>query len=256
MVLGCQRSGTTLLGMALEAHSSIEIIEENNSVFHRQGEITKELNLDAIIEYERTQSCLVGYKAPRESYRSLRLLEDLPGTLYIWIRRDLLQVVASMLSLRLRGASWADTFAQREIAKYIKVTPDDQKIISIFKRALARKSQRKRALELGTLCWLVKRRSEDLLFSKAPESSHLINYNDLVGDSEISLRNILSFLGVEWESNVINHPKFISGHRPGMSSADSPINNKSIDKWRNVLAATDVEIINRVVEEFGPDLNM
>ena len=32
MILGCQRSGTTLLGLMLEAHPGVDLIEENDSV--------------------------------------------------------------------------------------------------------------------------------------------------------------------------------------------------------------------------------
>ena len=88
LIMGCQRSGTTLLGMVLESHPQIEMIEENDLRFHGNGALTRELKLDAVLKNPAVDGGLTGYKAPRDSHRLDEFAHAVPPLRVLWIERD------------------------------------------------------------------------------------------------------------------------------------------------------------------------
>jgi len=123
LILGCQRSGTTLLGMILQAHSSVEVIEENNGRFHQIYALTRLLDLARVDSYQSTDAKLAVFKAPRDSHRICEIEQTLPQAKTIWVSREVNQVVASMLSLKTQGGvPWALQFAEKEVIKYLYTT--------------------------------------------------------------------------------------------------------------------------------------
>jgi len=249
MILGCQRSGSTLLGMALQAHSGTEIIEENNPSFHvRSASSPIQINLQAVNEYIQEHGKLVGFKSPRDSHRIAEIIRTIPQVRIAWITRDIFQVVASMASLRMpSGATWANSFTHEEIIKYLLVERNDLEIAELYQWARSLKNERERAIALASVCWFTKYRIEVKSIAKWPTLIHRLSYDELVSQPEKTLRRLLGFLGLEWSPATLNHPTILTGVRPGGTVTNRSIDSKSLDKWKSRLSENDLGLIEMVI---------
>jgi hypothetical protein len=125
LITGCQRSGTTLVGMILEAHPSIEYRgRERHTVSHAGAGHAGAESRRRDAAPRRSDGGLVGYKGPRDSHRVAEIAAAWPHGRVVWVERPIRQVVASMLALKSDGGRWATRFAPREITKHIERTGD------------------------------------------------------------------------------------------------------------------------------------
>lgn len=254
LILGSQRSGTSLLGMALEAHKNIELIEENNLEFHQQYALTKLIDLRAMSQYQSSRGIMTGFKAPRDSHRIKEFIDAIPDIKMIWISRNIYQVVASMITLRVNGKiPWATNFAPKEIIKYLYTYTDDYAIASSFSTASNLQEERKASVALATICWLSKNRCENHSCKLIPNQTFNVDYNKLVTKPEETLSSLLRFLELEFDPSVLTHSNLVSGNRPGGSSSDRDIDIVSIDKWKDVLSNEEIQMIDTIVEQIGND---
>jgi len=251
IITGCQRSGTTLLGMILEAHPRIDLIDENNPHYHPVGEITYELDVEAAAKPHRGNSVL-GFKAPRDSHRVAEIVQGIPHLRVLWIERDILQVVSSMLSLKVKNGVWAMEFAPREIRKHIAATADEiAQQLFVSAGELAEESDRE--VFLAALCWLVKRdQRREAQRAYAPIILHL-TYDDLVLDPESSIRRILEFLNLDWHDAVLSHHSEIDSSpefpRPGGAVSARPVDADSLSKQKS-MGDRDRFIVSAVVRAY------
>jgi hypothetical protein len=249
LILGSQRSGTTLLGMTLQAHPDIEIIEESNQCFHTDQGLTKQLELLVLDQYKPDAHTHIGYKAPRDTHRIDEITHKIPDMRFVWISRDIFQVVASMVSLNLQPmGSWAEVFAPREILKYLNSKQHDKEIRVEYEWAASILDKRIRAIALAAVCWLTKRRSEITASTKWPDRNYRVHYSDLVTSPEESLKGVLAFLDIPWHPLVLDHPKVLSGKRPGSTSPSRGIDSESLNKWQAVLSSVEIELITALLQ--------
>ena len=250
MILGCQRSGTTLLGMILQAHNNLEIIEENNFWFHRQYALTYQLDLKKVWEYKSPGGKSVVYKAPRDSHRVEEIINTIPNVRIIWIVRNIFQVIASMMTLDTGdGTPWASAFAYKEIIKYLYTEKESYELSDEYKRVVSLQNPRERSVALAALCWVVKRYSELKAIERFPDLIHRVSYGRLVNSPGDMIEGVLQFLGVEWDPSVLNHGKHISGKRPGGSIINRPIDTCSLDKWKSILTEQEINLIGQILEK-------
>lgn len=252
VITGCQRSGTTLLGMVLEAHPNVDLIDEQHPDFHPFGEITRELDVGTAAAHQSGVDRLVGFKAPRDSHRLHDIVQAIPHVRFLWLERDVLQVVSSMLSLRIQNSVWALEFAPREIKKHIAATAD-QIAEHLFASAGELPEESDRAVLLAALCWVVKREQRRAGQGAHASRMHHINYEDLVTDPEGSTRRLLAFLDLEWHDAVLTHhtaiddaPEFT---RPGGAVSTRPVDTGSLKKWRS-LSGRQLSIVETVVRDY------
>ena len=143
LILGCQRSGTTVLAMSLDAHRDIELVEEDDTRFHFMCALTKRLDLKRVIENNPVVDNIVGFKSPRDSHR-VKEIAALPQVKVLWISRDVYQVVASMLALLVSdGTSWAVKHARDEVTKNLYEEKYDPIIAMTFSFIRADRSTRR-----------------------------------------------------------------------------------------------------------------
>jgi hypothetical protein len=95
-VLGCQRSGTTLLNHILGSHPDMQMLDHD--AYRRVGKDRRAVVDDIINRFESRYCCV---KGPQLVLHYSWLKEVLPDAKIIWIFRDPLETVASMMSLRL-----------------------------------------------------------------------------------------------------------------------------------------------------------
>ncbi len=242
LITGCQRSGTTLLGIALDAHRDIDIIEEDNGAFQERAGETLLLKFQHCLDYAQSRPQHIGFKAPRDSHRLLDLTAQQPDLKILWLMRPAVQVVASMMSLEINALSWAAGWAPREIRKYLAQF-EDRALAKDFTRAEALADDRQRAVAMAALCWRAKLAQRHYYTRHLGHDILNVDYENLVRAPEPTLKNIAQYLGVAWDENMCRHEDILSAEtRPGASSTARPIDKNSLAKWQNILSPTDLDI--------------
>ncbi len=245
IITGCQRSGTTLLGMALDAHARLTVIEEDNSQFHESIGETLLLKFQACRDYHPAGFNNIGFKAPRDSHRLEDFTRAYPVLKTLWLRRPAVQTVASMVSLipKPSGPSWAMGWAPREIRKHITQFKDSE-LAQDLERAEAIINTRQREVAYAALCWRAKE-TQRLIYSRISKLSILdIDYEALVRRPKPTLEPVIHYLDIAWDDNILRHAQVLKAElRPGLSDTRRPIDTQSLDKWQALFRAEEQKII-------------
>lgn len=251
--MGSQRSGTTILSMILDVHPEISIIEEDNCGFHFQGSHTLLLDFTKAKTYKSETSRYIGFKAPRDTHRVNELFSTIPNTKIIWISRCVEPVVSSMCHLKLDGKNtWAITHAPREIRKYLDIFSSDKKIEKHFSEIKNMPASRNKEISLATLCWLTKEKSKEYVKKHHDDSTHFVDYYDLISITEDTTKKICEFLGLKWSDVLLRHHEFNQGERIGGSYAEHPVATDNDDKWKSTLTDKDLAVINNILQSTFP----
>jgi len=248
VVTGCQRSGTTLLGMALEAHPRIDFMDESDRRFHTKGDLGRTLDLAAVVARVGSAGRLAGFKAPRDSHRVEEIDRALPSVRIVWVEREVRQVVASMLSLATKTGSWASQQASVEIAKHLEVV-DDEPARGLLVAADELRDDRATAVALAALCWAVKRGQRHAAMQILGSRLFVVDYDELVTAPDRTLEGLLDFLEVGWSQDVLDHPSAVDHspefRRPGKADSSRVIDTESQRKW-TLLSPEDLAVIETI----------
>ena len=150
-ILGSQRSGTTLLGLCLEAHPDIELIEETDARFHQPYFLTKRIDLEYVNAYQPREKKSICFKSPRDSHRVKAISREIDSIKILWMHRSVYEVVASMLRARanVKGTSWAMKHAEHELTKYLFEGMYDPSLAKSCRWAVAKENPRERMVSLA-----------------------------------------------------------------------------------------------------------
>ncbi len=252
-ILGRERSGTTMLRVNLNNHSNIYIPPESPFILNLYKKYGKQTNINPKtfiedlkqdpyllkwdIDYQKltdelsslnvqsfTNFCIeilkhlsngkviVGDKNPTYSLFGFTLHHLFTGSKFIWIIRDYRAQVNSMLKVNF-----------------------ERKIVS----SLASR-------------WVAYNKSIDTLKNKHPNQVLLIKYENLVSNPEDNYKKVCTFLGVDYESNLLNTDKenseFYSGHH---LSLGEKMNTKHIDEWKTELTQEQIKICEMIAGDYG-----
>tara|TARA_R110002095_G_scaffold85589_2_gene74496 strand:+ start:4747 stop:5553 length:807 start_codon:yes stop_codon:yes gene_type:complete len=259
-LVGCQRSGTTLLRLILNSHSKITCFDEAVSydIFLGQEDSNAKKDCKEIL----------GYKIPRFTEQLLSTVvcdPDYPhipqffrkDDRVIFIARDVLDVISSMKSLIFSdGVSWLQKYGV-EILKFkmqdISFARQYQSEIN-----LVEKSQFSDAT-VGALYWKYK---NDSLFEYQKNGLNLVSvqYENLVSSPEIEIRKIVDFLGVAFEDSLLNHHQQQhgelepDGNAIGGTDPARAISVSSIGKHIGNLSQSEMQIIQEITESTQANL--
>lgn len=231
LITGCQRSGTTLLNLILDAHPEILSLDEDR--FHLPS-ISAYLNGGWYPPF-------ICFKLPQYAHLT-SLIKTIPGLKVIWCVRDSLDTIWSMINLNVASYKnqpicWAahPVCAQLEIRNAIWSLPEaDQKALSGFMKDFAmiiRKHpfERSRAenIFVGSLCWTIKNAltrgyaQENINFYEVP-------YETLVNSPRTTIESALRYIGADWSDDVLKHHEIHQGESIGSTSNTRPIDNRSV----------------------------
>jgi len=247
LITGCQRSGTTMLNLALDSHPDVVGIDEMDFDFDRMPDY---------LEGE-AYAPAVCFKLPRAA-PAVKFVQSIPGVHVLWALREPRAVVASMvrLSLDLDGerVSWAahPQGAGIELSNSLKVlggVPAD--LVHVWRAYQSGQQAPPKGWPLdllvtsAALCWRLK---NDLLrvYDRAGVAYRVVVYEDLVRQPEAQMRAILSDIGLKWHEDVLRHHQLHSGVSVGQTDNTRPIDTASMDKWREVLGPPQLEIVRAV----------
>lgn len=245
-ILGCQRSGTTLLRLVLNSHEDLRCIDETLGHEILAGRV------DVPTGRRR-----LGFKLPRFTeqidsaqpsdyfvYPARRFYSGQP---IIFIQRDPRDVIASML--RLNDGAWFQRWVRAILDEKLKNEEFCERYAAM--REWCERSARPDAA-VGALYWRYKNDALEI-YRQRGYPVHLVRYEDLVSFPERELRKISEFLTVEWQPArllahfTIEHDQLMDdGKAIGGTDPRRPIDSASLGLWTGVLDAPSVEIIEHV----------
>ena len=263
-ILGCQRSGSTLLRLILETHSQIFCFDEskcyqilanrslleNELLAHRDK---KWLGFKALRITEQMQEpFLADYGM---DFRAPNFYQKKP---IIFVVRNVYDTIASMKNRFENGRYWIEEWPKTTISFHIKTNPTFSKT---YKNELAiLKNTKYENIVAASIYWKFK----NLSFFEYLESSLpiiKIHYEDLVKDSKTILEKILKFLNLEWEDALLAHEKIThpetdeNGITVGGTKVKNPIFSSSVDNYKKSLNSEEISAISQVANDLMLKLN-
>lgn len=249
IILGCQRSGTTLLGQILGAHRDAVLIDEGDGSTEllrkacRQGALDPATLLPGLIKArakyrddERVDAAgrlaprvtHVVIKAPNLTYEvdGLRRLSGQPCILFAV--RDVRDVVSSMARLphvpmianQLALMRSTPAVSERFAAEIEQL--QDESIPPHVKRAII---------------WKVKT-SYHSEFSAAGIDALTVRYESLVEDPQAWRQRLFEHAGLD-PAHATNHEDVMRGIGPGFTMRGRPVDDASAQRWKRTLSDTE-----------------
>jgi hypothetical protein len=245
-IVGCQRTGTTLLRLVLECHPQVTCCDETCSY----------AALAAGDNSAPSDRRWLGFKIPRWTEQLAEpiledegLLESAPRFYceepILFMMRDVRDTVASMLRLSAGPCSWLELYGKKILQSKIGQTAFAERYASELQ--LLREADDSLAAT-GALYWKYKTQPYfDYLERGWPVLG--IPYEALVFKPEAQLRLVTRFLGVGWNRALLSHPAFPHaevapcGHTVGHTDTRRPIDGDSVGQWRTMFSARQVNDI-------------
>lgn len=256
-ILGCQRTGTTLLRLILESHSSIHCFDETLGY-----EILRARDFSSLPGKNVSR---IGFKIPRWTEQLLehRVIDEVEhtgcGAFYLgepllFVHRDAKAVVSSMIRLIEDGSPWIERWGRPLLLN--KIEKSNKFCSRYFEQIKLLKEYNYSQAAVGALYWVYKTESY-FDYCQAGLPILAVRYEDLVTSPETVLRLIVSHLGLEWEESLLTHEKLShgetndSGLTLGGTDSKRPIETSSLGQWTKNLSSEDV----RQIESIAGELN-
>lgn len=268
-IIGCQRSGTTLLRLMLNGHSKIAIPEEGGfwkPLLNRfKGNPEKKIKgseLKNYLKYIENNTQFQMWKLdPKETINKIR--EQSICTL-----GELMSAFYHDYAIIYKKNIWGDKTPSffRMVAvldelfpltKFIHLVRDGRDIYLSWQKMKVQK----RNVSVAALEWSQKiKRAKKGLSQIKPERYIEIRYEDLVSEPENTLNRICTFLQVEYEPTMLNFwrtsDQFIGSHHSDLIF--KPVSLNSVEKWKNKLTEKEISyyesIAGPVLLSLGYDL--
>jgi len=265
LILGCQRSGTTLLGQILGAQQSAILVDEEDGSL----DLVKTLISNQDVEETLRQALIkantkygkgdrvtsegepleeithIIIKVPNATYFREQLVQLPLQISYLFSVRDVRDVVCSMARLphipmienqvwRLKQIDSMHTRFSNELIDL--VSPE---IAPYVKRALI---------------WRIKT-SLYREFEAVPTSALTVHYEDLVTNPSDCINRILKHVGMVIDTPLITHESSMKGVGFGFTFRKRPIDRASLNRWTRCLNSTEEEqiwqIAGTLMQELG-----
>lgn len=245
VIVGCQRSGTTLLGQLLGAHRTALLVDEDEGAYDLLASILETEGLDR----ERAAPILAKadkkYKIrrtspqgePLESVRHLVLklpnataeVGALSGLPYpksvVFSVRDVRDVVCSMN--RLPHVPMLENQTARLGASPI-VRERHAPALEKLRDPGVKKEVRQ------AIVWRIKT-SFYADFAAPPLDALVVRYEDVVRDVDTTVRGLMAHVGMP-DNSPSYHPKEMAGVGPGLTLRERPVDRSSVGRWRRTLS--------------------
>jgi len=254
-IVGCQRSGTTLMRLVLESHPRVECLDETRAYAALAGRAAP----------RGSAGGLVGFKIPRwtEQMANPRLsdpgLESDAEAFYsgeplLFMLRDVRDTVASMVKL-FSGpqGGWLEQWGIPILESKLKLDSFRER----FAREVASyELAADRRVAAAALYWTYKTAP---LFDYVQRGWPVlpVRYEDLARAPAPTLRRVLRWLGLPWEPAVLHHPRAEHGEilsdslTVGATDPSRPIDAESVASWRRTLSPGQVDDVLAVAGDLN-----
>jgi protein-tyrosine sulfotransferase len=237
LILGCQRSGTTLTYLIFNSHPQIKGIDETETGYSFPHQSI--LYLNSLKNYV---TCL---KLPNQTFNFEYINQHFPKTKIIIPVRNPYQVVSSMRSFRIKNkekqGNWLNCYAKDELIRLGD---------NFFPEILALNLDKLDEVSLGAYVWKYKNLVIDK-YKQAGFDVFAFKYENLLNNPPQVISKILNFVGLDWDNIVLNHQKYYDGdgkRYPGGTRGDRPINTSN-KKRQLSLSKNEIESITSICRE-------
>ena len=234
LILGCQRSGTTLALLMLQAHQQIQGIDETEfpSPFPFPSS-------PSLLGYQLQQKkvCL---KLPEHVFNVEYIARNFPQAKIIWIVRNPYSVISSMSVLKNSQGSWIKRCGAKELERLIPFFPE----ITNFDLASLDE------ISLAAMVWKYKNQALKLYKQKGLDVL-AFRYEDLLENPQQMMGKVLQFLELPWSDRVLEYHKF---HASGKTYPGNTKGDKAIDSSRKSAKTKLTQAEQTRIEEIAGDL--
>ncbi len=236
LILGCQRSGTTLTFLILNSHPQVKGIDESESnySFPHQNVLYNNCKNNYL-------TCL---KLPNQTFNSKYILQHFPQTKIIWPIRNPYRVVSSMRSFAIQGkakpGNWLKFYAQKELLSLSNFFPEIKTL------NVANLDE----VSLGAYIWKYKNYALEQ-YKKTALDILVFKYEDLLDNPREIIGKILDFISLNWDDIVLNHHQYYNNDAkryPGGTRGDFPI-NKSNKKRQLNLSQREIALVTSICQD-------
>jgi len=232
-IVGCQRSGTTLLNMILGSHPSVTAYDE--PISYAFETCFCKISCDACFwvsnqtaQQPLCQTPYVSYKVPKWTHQTAKIKKRFPKASLIFMKRNILAIVASMLSLKMKGGTWATKEAYKESLETISNLDNNilhQELTNIANNPLL----------LCTFCAYTKQ-----LYTK---DSIIVDYEKLVEKPFQTLSKLCEKLDLVWSNFLLKHHINYKSQQIGKTLGNRAIDNTSKEKYLKLLSNEQQKLI-------------
>lgn len=245
-IVGCQRSGTTLLRLVLDSHDDLRCIDETlaHEILACRADVPRE-------------NVRLGFKLPRfteqldspapKDYFIHPAKQFYTGQPIIFLRRDPRDVVASMM--RLNDGAWFRRWVRAILDEKFQEPAFEKRYSAL--RQWCEKSECPDAA-VAALYWRYKNDAYEI-YRARDYPVHLVSYEDLVTAPAQTLMEIVEVLGVSWQpETLLRHFTFehrelmADGNAIGGTDPKRPIDESSVGSWIRVLDAHAEAVVTHV----------
>jgi hypothetical protein len=231
LILGCQRSGTTLTYLMLKSHHQIRGIDETQSYYSFPHL--------SILYYHWLRRYVSCFKLPNQTFRLDYITQTCPKTKIVWPVRHPHAVISSMRSFEVGNKNWLNVYAKEELIK----------AASVFPEILALDLDDLDEISLGAYLWKYKNLILDK-FNNSGLNVFVFKYEELLEQPRAVITKMLDFLGLEWSDRPLNYNKYNDARRiyPGGTRDDRPIDRSRKQPKLN-LSEGESELVNSICQE-------
>ena len=244
---GCQRSGTTLLRVMLDSHSRIACGPESSLLAGSYLPEVLERKFDIPLS-----EVLALRRQARDHAHFIELFFDR----YLALRHKTRWAEKTPRNVRYIAYLWKH-FPR---AKFIHVIRDGRDVVCSLRthpRWRLVNGQRvpsgiRRPLQPCINVWL--RDTAAGVRWRGHAQYHEVRYEDLLGNTEQTLRRVCEFIGEAWEPALLDYHKEAGGSRDPSKfisnvAATQPLSDQALARWRRDLTEADLALVEKLTRD-------
>lgn len=251
VIVGCQRSGTSLSGEVIGAHPNVLLIDETDGLMRWADALLAgseeaealygPMLARAAEKYRRPKERVaerdgvavpapgithLALKAPNLTYNAAQLAAlDIPVSV-IYPVRDPRSVVVSMAAIG----------SIDMVANQLERMKSDPAIAAVHAEDIAYIEDPATPMHLKRArVWRAKSTAQ-ASFERAGLDPYVFRYEDFVEDAGPYTVHLANHAGLVWHEDMIEHPRVMRGQGPGLLNRNRGIDTRSVEKWRDRLS--------------------
>lgn len=260
-VVGCPRSGTTLLQLLLDAHQAVAIAPETFFIerFWLKRELYGDLNNDENFEnLIKNIAATPEFKEMELELNHFREAAWEKERTYASLFQLLLEQFAHLRGVKIVGEKTPNHLLYVETlqqffpeSRFIHIIRDPRAVVSSWKKVPWSKG----SLEKDARVWRKYMRTAREYPSSMKSAIFTVQYENLIFETEKNLRAICHFLGLEYDPMMMSYyskeSKLVNVVRePWKANSKKPISRVAVERWKTELSpAQIVEIEKEVWDE-------